>query len=96
MQPYFTNNLFAAQEHGRRQTFYAWSRDFDHEGLQDVDQQRPDRVVVGIAEARQFELISELKDHGYCDERTFNGSVWWKNGALEPDTYVILHRCLPR
>ena len=93
LQPYFRDNLFAAQERGRKQAFYAWSKDFDHEGLQDIDQQHPDRVIVGIAEPKQFELVSELKTHGYCAEHTFDGSVWWKNGALEPDSYVLLRRC---
>ena len=93
LQPYFTNNIFAAQEHGRTDAFYAWSKGFDHDGLQDIDQQRPDRVVVGIAEPKQLELVPELRNHGYCTERVFEGAVWWKNGVLEPDTYLVFHRC---
>lgn len=93
LQPYFAKSLFSAQEHGRKQSFYAWSKDLDHEGIQDLDRQHPDRIIAGLATPQQFVLVSDLRSHGYCPERSFDGSVWWKNAPLEPDTYIVLQPC---
>lgn len=93
VQPYFHRNLFALQESGRLPAFYPWTKSLDHEGLTDIDRQRPDRVVLRYGSPSSAGTLHDLWGFGYCEEQRFPGSIWWKNAELEPDTFIILSRC---
>ena len=92
LQPYFDRNLFAAQEDGRIPAFYRWSTAPDHRSLiaSDLRSRNPDRIILSANVD-----VSALRARGYCQERRFEGAIWWKNAALEPDSYTVLSRCSP-
>jgi hypothetical protein len=88
VQPYFSRNLFSWQEDGRIPAFDAWTVRLSHRelDLDDLLRRRPDRVIIGSVQA-------DLKSHGYCEERRFDGEIWWKNGSAEADSYVLMKPC---
>ncbi len=93
VQPYFDRNLFALQENGRTAAFYPWTTALDHDSLTGLSTQKPDRIVFRYGNPASEDTLTQLRTRGYCEERRFPGSIWWKNAALEPDTFVILSAC---
>ncbi len=93
VQPYFDKNLFGSQEAGRTAAFYPWTLALNHEGLSGLERQRPNRIVLRYGGPGSDAILNTLKGRGYCEERRFPGSIWWKNAPLEPDSFVILSRC---
>ncbi len=93
VQPYFDRNLFAIQESGRKAAFYPWTTALDHDRLTGLGTQKPDRIVFRYGNPASEDTLTQLRARGYCEERRFPGSIWWKNAVLEPDTFVILSPC---
>ena len=90
IQPYFHRDVFAYQENGRQQAFYLWASNLDHANFPDIALRKPEAIVLAPWDPT---IAQRLKNLGYCEEKHFEGALWWKNAIAEPDTYSILIPC---
>ncbi len=90
IEPYFHRNVFAQVQDGRREAFYLWRFYSGQPNFDGIVQQKPDEIVLS---PWLPETAARLKQLGYCEEKHFEGAIWWKNAIAEPDTYSLLIPC---
>ncbi len=96
LNAYFPKNIYANQARPDGSAFWLWdkSNKVDLEWNK-ILQGGPDYLVYGYkrfddGRAKPFNKL--VTDGGYSLVHVSNGAIYWKNGLMEPDSYLIYRR----
>ncbi len=92
--PYFETNIFANYHNRQKPAFWIWSKANDMiEDPRRIEEMQPDYVIMTI-KAPGGESFMQLLP-SYRQVAVFEGLLYWKTFALEPDYYILLERRTP-
>jgi len=94
IQPYFARNIFRNVNGGVPSAFWDWSSGNhvnEDSGL--LALKRPEYVMVGYKGAFERDLwTGQVTGSGYELRRHFEGNLFWRDRALEPESYDLYQR----
>ncbi len=94
--PYFSRNIYANQAQPEGTSFWRWTRS-NHVDVEwnRVKQEHPDYVIYGykiFGDERVKKFDHFVTGNGYSLVHISDGAIFWKNGFMEPDAYLIYRR----
>jgi hypothetical protein len=94
VQPYFSKNIYPNFRDGEASCYYDWSVAYrNFEGLDQLEQTRPEYVLVGYKDDEQKILTGRtVKKSGYRLVQHFEGNLFWHDDILEPDGLDLYQR----
>ena len=94
--PYFDDNIFYNHNHGTKPRFWFWSTELNQtvagaspQVIDLIVSQQPD---IAIFASDHLESTDNILIPGYEMEKIFHGSLCWKTGINELDTYWLFRR----
>jgi hypothetical protein len=95
LMPYFDKNIFYNYNDGSPHRFWFWStRNNNSLGagadvIENIENDQPDLVIFA---SDHMENVKEIAIPGYKVAGIFEGSLSWKSGLYEPDTFYVFQK----
>lgn len=87
--PYFDRNIYDNYHGGLKPSFWLWSTSNDMvNDLMAVEGVRPDYLVMDIKGWGGEVAVNNFPSYHVLE--TFPGTIFWKSGVLEPESFVLL------
>jgi hypothetical protein len=97
IQPYFPKNIFRNYHDGKNPSFWLWSTGNRYpQVMPAVPPERPDVLILSLRNDWQADtaaqLVRSLPQAGYALVGRFDGQLYWKSSALEPESFLVARK----